>query len=269
MLAQQPLQREDAATTVPPGPGRPAHLRDRASAVLDALEDLPVADDLTMADDHTGEATLTSEPVATAARAVPNIGPTAACPSPIAHPSQHTSDAQLGRETGPAQLGSQVSHVVVQEDRSRAAGRVSEDGQRGVAMGETEPPPLRRIHGMSDEPADQEVVGHEQFVLFVLAVHRPAEALQGQAAQLGSTLELLELSPAGGSAAGSQPTPPVARPSSAREGRSLRPLLKPLAGHPSSTGPGSGAQSGPPAEADRDERWRRSTSCSRRPSSTA
>jgi hypothetical protein len=60
MLAQQPLQREDAATTIPPGPGRPAHLRERASAILDALEDLSVADDLTMADDHTGKATLTT-----------------------------------------------------------------------------------------------------------------------------------------------------------------------------------------------------------------
>lgn len=58
MLAQQPLQREDATATVPPGPGRPAHLRERASAAVDALADLPVADDLAVADNHAGKATL-------------------------------------------------------------------------------------------------------------------------------------------------------------------------------------------------------------------
>ena len=72
MLAQQPLQREDAATTVPPGPGRPAHLRDRTSAVLDALDDVAVADDLAVADDHAGKATLT---IAGQSRSATDIGP--------------------------------------------------------------------------------------------------------------------------------------------------------------------------------------------------
>src|ERR1700754_294299 len=59
MLAQQPLHGEDAAATVSAGAGRLAHLRERASAGVDALEHLAVADDLTVADDHKGEATLT------------------------------------------------------------------------------------------------------------------------------------------------------------------------------------------------------------------
>lgn len=62
MLAQQPLQREDATATVPARPGRPAHLRERTSAVGDALADVAVADDLAVANDHAGEATLTTPP---------------------------------------------------------------------------------------------------------------------------------------------------------------------------------------------------------------
>src|SRR5215468_6733326 len=60
MLAQQPLHGEDTAAAVPPGAGRPAHLRERTRAVLDGLDDVAVADDLAVADDHGGEATLTA-----------------------------------------------------------------------------------------------------------------------------------------------------------------------------------------------------------------
>jgi hypothetical protein len=62
MLAQQSLHGEDTTAAIPARPGRPAHLRKRPGAVVDALTDGPVTDDLTVADDHTGKATLTTPP---------------------------------------------------------------------------------------------------------------------------------------------------------------------------------------------------------------
>jgi hypothetical protein len=52
MLAQQPLEREDAGTTVSTSPRRPAHLGQRPRTVVDGAADRVVVDDLAMADDH-------------------------------------------------------------------------------------------------------------------------------------------------------------------------------------------------------------------------
>jgi hypothetical protein len=72
MLAQQPLHGEDAAATVPPRTGRPAHLRERPRAAVDALDDVAVADDPAVADNHGGEATLTT---LVQSQACPESGP--------------------------------------------------------------------------------------------------------------------------------------------------------------------------------------------------
>lgn len=52
MLADNPLQREDARPTVLAGPGRLAHLRERARSVVNGSLDGFVVDGLALTDDH-------------------------------------------------------------------------------------------------------------------------------------------------------------------------------------------------------------------------
>ena len=52
MLAHHASHREDACPTLLTGPGRPAHLSDRAGARVDRLGDLALADNGAVAEDH-------------------------------------------------------------------------------------------------------------------------------------------------------------------------------------------------------------------------
>lgn len=84
-----------------------------------------------------------------------------------------------------------MPHVVGEEDGGGATGRVADDRERRVAVVEAEPTPLRRMHGVPDEPGDQEVVGDDQFVPVLFAVHRPGEQIQRPAGRRRSVLPLL------------------------------------------------------------------------------
>ena len=58
MLADDLLDREDAAATVLPGTRAGAHLGQRPGTVLERGGEVAVGDDAAVADDHIGKATL-------------------------------------------------------------------------------------------------------------------------------------------------------------------------------------------------------------------
>lgn len=80
------------------------------------------------------------------------------------------SDVDLGRQAGPADLLGQMSHVVEEEQGGGPSGGVPDDGQGGVGVIEAHPAPLRCVEGVTDEPADEEGVGDDQLVAWLVTV---------------------------------------------------------------------------------------------------
>ncbi len=95
------------------------------------------------------------------------------------------------REAGPAELRGEVTGVVEEEERRGAVGRVSDDGQGGVGVVDAQPSPLRRGEGGSDEPADEEVVGDDEFVARLVAGDGAGELRERRRRERGSLLALL------------------------------------------------------------------------------
>src|SRR3954468_5489596 len=58
----------------------------------------------------------------------------------------------------------EMSGVVEADEHRRAVGVPAHDGDRAVVLVEADPPPVRGVERVADEPADHEVVGDEQFV---------------------------------------------------------------------------------------------------------
>ena len=103
----------------------------------------------------------------------------------------------FGGEPGPAQRRRQVPGVVEADQRRRPAGVVEDHGHRAVALVQAQPPPVRRVQRVPDEPADQEVVRDDQLTVVLPA--GPGVAIDGRPGQLRSLGPLL------GGVAGQQP----------------------------------------------------------------